>query len=42
MWRRIQKTEHVENTERQKNSFPKKQVQNPNLHKRVLKKIMTL
>ena len=41
MWHRIQNTEHAENIERQKNSFPKKQVQNSNVHKPVLKKIMT-
>ena len=41
MWHRIQNTEHVENIERQKNSFPKKQVQNSNVHKPVLKKTMT-
>ena len=41
MWLRIQNTEHVENIERRKNSFPKKQVQNSNLHKPMLKIIMT-
>ena len=38
---RIENTGHVENTDRQKNSFPKKYVQNSNLHKPVLKKTMT-
>ena len=41
MCHRIQNTEYVENIERQKNSFPKKQVQNSNVHKPVLKKTMT-
>ena len=41
MWHQIQNTEHIENIERRKNSFPKKQVQNSNLHKPMLKIIMT-
>ena len=41
MWLRVQDTGHVENTDRQKNSFPKKYVQNSNFHKPVFKKTMT-